>query len=227
MSRILIVEDEADLQQVLEYHLRRQGFETRLAARGAEALRLARNEPPDLVLLDWMLPDLSGADVCRELKRGKDTARVAVVMLSARNEEHDRITGLEVGADDYVGKPFSLRELTLRIQAILRRGATDARDDADLLENGSILLDRPGHRVQVHGKDVPVTGLELRILALLLERPGRVLRREQLLATAWDDTEDVSERAIDAHVKRLRAKLGPAKERIETVRGIGYRLRDD
>jgi two-component system phosphate regulon response regulator PhoB len=226
MALVLIVEDEPDLQAVLDYNLQREGLRTVLASRGTEALKLARREPPDLVLLDLMLPDISGTDVCRELKRDAATSRAAVIMLTARGEEVDRIVGFELGADDYVVKPFSLRELVLRVKAVLRRGDTTPTTTAERIHAGPITVDRAGHRVLVDGAEAGVTALEFRILSLLVERRGRVQTRERLLADAWSDDEDVSERAIDTHIKRLREKLGSAAAWIETVRGVGYRFRE-
>ena len=226
MASILIVEDEPDLQAVLEHNLRREGMRTATASRGSEALELARRQPPDLVLLDLMLPDLSGTDVCRELKRDPTTAHASVIVLTARGEEVDRVVAFELGADDYVVKPFSLRELLLRIRAVLRRRGRD-ETNADRLAAGPIVIDRPGHRVLVDGRPVGITALEFRILLLLIERRGRVQTRERLLADAWREDEDVSERAIDTHIKRLREKLGDAAAWIETVRGVGYRFRED
>ncbi len=224
MPLILIVEDEPDLQDVLAFSLKREGFETLVAATGAEALRLARQRPPDLVLLDWMLPDISGTDVCRELEASPTTKRCAIVMLTARSQEADRIEALELGVDDFVAKPFSVRELVLRIRAILRRAQPAA--DGELLSAGPLAVDPRGHRVQVRGADVSVTALELRILAALLRRAGRVVSREQLLTEAWTPDDDVTERAVDTHIKRLRGKLGDSAHLIETVRGFGYRVRD-
>ncbi len=225
MALVLIVEDEPDLQAVLDYNLRREGLRTALAGRGTEALRLARREAPDLVLLDLMLPDISGTDVCRELKRDPVTSKAAVIMLTARGEEVDRIVGFELGADDYVVKPFSLRELVLRVKAVLRRSDATA-ESTERVHAGPITVDRAGHRVLVDGAEAGVTALEFRILSLLVERRGRVQTRERLLADAWSDDDDVSERAIDTHIKRLREKLGGAAAWIETVRGVGYRFRD-
>ncbi len=222
---VLIVEDEPDLQAVLDYNLRREGLRTAVASRGAEALELARREQPDLVLLDLMLPDISGTDVCRELKRHPSTARAAVVMLTAKGEEVDRIVGFELGADDYVVKPFSLRELILRVKAVLRR-AEPAAETAERIHVGPITVDRAGHRVLVEGLEVPVTALEFRLLLLLVERRGRVQTRDRLLTDVWSEEDDVSERAIDTHIKRLREKLGSAGAWIETVRGVGYRYRE-
>ncbi len=226
MATVLIVEDESDLQQVLDYNLRREGLKTMVAGRGSEALRLARREPPDLVLLDLMLPDLPGTEVCRELKRDPATSRAAVIMLTARGEEVDRIVGFELGADDYVVKPFSLRELVLRVKAVLRRGE-EREASPEKVRVGPIAVDKAAHRVLVGEEEIPVTALEFRILAILVERRGRVQSRDRLLADAGREDEDVSERAVDTHIKRLREKLGDAAGWIETVRGVGYRFRDE
>jgi two-component system phosphate regulon response regulator PhoB len=225
MALVLIIEDEPDLQQVLDYNLRREGLRTAVASRGAEALRLVRREVPDLVLLDLMLPDMSGTEVCREIKRDPMTSRASVIMLTARGEEVDRIVGFELGADDYVVKPFSLRELVLRVKAVLRR-AEPTGEPTERVRAGPFTVDRAGHRVLVGGMEIPATALEFRILELLVERRGRVQTRERLLADAWRDDDEVSERAIDTHIKRLREKLGDAADWIETVRGVGYRFRE-
>jgi len=226
MAQVFIVEDDADLGQVLDFNLKREGFETRHATRGAEALRSIREQPPDIVLLDVLLPDLSGTDVCRQLKLEPATASIPVILLTARAEEADRIVGLEVGADDFVAKPFSLRELVLRIRAILRRASPAGSADA-VLSAGAFRIDLAGHRLQVGGDDVPTTPTELRLLAQLVSGRGKVITRERLLAALGAENEDVSGRAIDTHVKRLRDKLGPHAADIETVRGVGYRFRDD
>lgn len=224
---ILIVDDDPDLLDVLDFNLRRDGFHVARASRGAEALRNARSEIPNLILLDLMLPDLSGTDVCRQLKADPATAHVPVVILTAKGDEANRIAGLELGADDFVAKPFSLRELTLRIRAVLRRAGSPSAVDEALLASGGFELDREGHRLRVGGRDVSATSLELRILAHLMQAGGKVITRDQLLAAAWPDDDSVSERAIDTHVKRLRDKLGAFAGAIETVRGVGYRFRDD
>jgi len=225
MALVLIVEDDTDLRHVLDFNLKREGFETRLTTRGAEALRAIRERPPDLVLLDVMLPDLSGTDVCRQLKAEPSTAGIPVILLTARAEEVDRINGFEIGADDFVAKPFSLRELILRIRAILRRAAP-AATGREVLSAGAFRIDLAGHRLQVDGVDVPSTLTELRILAQLVAGRGKVISRERLHSAARAESEDVSGRAIDTHIKRLRDKLGPHAAEIETVRGVGYRFRD-
>ncbi len=226
MAFVLIVEDEPDLARILEYNLQREGFRTAIATRASEALALARRDVPDLVLLDLMLPDRPGTDVCRELRRDPATASTAIVMLTAKAEEVDRVVGFELGADDYVVKPFSVRELTLRVRAVLRR-QSELRPAPERQQGGPITVDHAAHRVLVGEEEIGLTALEFRILATLLSRRGRVQSREQLLAEAGREDEEVSERAIDTHIKRLREKLGAAAAWIETVRGVGYRFADD
>lgn len=225
-GRILIVEDEKDLLESLEFSLRREGYQTLTALTGRQALQLALHEPlPDLVLLDLMLPDLSGVEVCRQIRRDERSRGILVVMLTARSEEIDRVVGFEVGADDYVVKPFSMRELMLRIRAVLRRSRGDEQLEAhhDIVF-GRIRLDPLAHRVWVDEREVVLTALEFRLLATFLERRGRALTRELLLETVWGIEADITTRTVDTHVKRLREKLGPAGGYIETLRGVGYRL---
>jgi two-component system phosphate regulon response regulator PhoB len=215
---ILIVEDEHDLLATLEYNLQREGFETRGAGTGEEALKLALKEPrPDLVLLDVMLPDMSGTEVCRRLKQSDATRDIPVVMVTARGEEIDRVVGFEVGADDYVVKPFSVRELLLRVRAILRRATTRVAD--------VLTLDPVAHRCFVSGQEVQLTALEFRLLSTFLARRGRVQSREVLLSDVWGIDADITTRTVDTHVKRLREKLGVAGSYVETLRGVGYRFR--
>lgn len=227
---ILIVEDERDLLATLEYNLEREGYQTRIAATGREALEAARELPvPDLVLLDLMLPDLSGTEVCRQLRLDEATREVPVIMCTAKSEEIDRVVGFEVGADDYVVKPYSVRELLLRIRAVLRR-ASAAREDAPREENedfafGKLRVDVLGHRVWVEGDEIRLTALEFRLLTTFHSRRGRVQSRERLLSDVWGYQADVTTRTVDTHVKRLREKLDAAGDYIETVRGVGYRFR--
>jgi two-component system, OmpR family, phosphate regulon response regulator PhoB len=223
-ARILIVEDEADLVGVLQYNLRKEGHTVRATGTGAEALRLLDEDPlPELVLLDLMLPDISGIDVCRHLRAEERTRKIPVLMLTARGEEADRVRGFEVGADDYVTKPFSVRELMLRVRALLRRTSDkEAGGDGTF---GALRVDNGAHRAWVDGEEVGLTALEFRLLGAFLERKGRVQTREALLADVWDIHADITTRTVDTHVKRLREKLGPAGDYIETVRGVGYRFR--
>jgi two-component system phosphate regulon response regulator PhoB len=223
MARILVVEDEKDLQDLLSYNLRQAGHEPAVVSLGQDALTHVRTNPPDLVLLDLMLPDMPGTDVCRSLKSDPATRGIPVVMLTARGEEIDRVVGFELGADDYVVKPYSMRELTLRLQAILRRRAAPA-DAAGLSTFGRLRIDREGHRVWVDGQEVTLTALELRLLSTLYDRRGRVQSRAVLLDEVWRMSSDVNTRTVDTHVKRLREKLGDAGVYLETVRGVGYRF---
>lgn len=224
---ILIVDDEPDLLATLSYNLRQAGFVTRSAENGHSALAQARAEPlPDLILLDLMLPDLSGTAVCRELRGDATTRHIPVVMLTAKGDEVDRVVGFEVGAEDYVVKPFSVRELILRIQAILRRSQTPSEKPSGVLRFGRLRVDPDGHRVWIDGEPTTLTALEFRLLLTLLHRRGRVQTRDVLLEDVWGMVADVTTRTVDTHVKRLRQKLGEAGGYIETLRGVGYRWRD-
>ncbi|MBA2321282.1 MAG: response regulator transcription factor [Deltaproteobacteria bacterium] len=229
---ILIVDDEDDLRTLLDLHLRREGFRTMLAATGTEALELAARTPPSLVVLDLMLPDLSGTEVCRRLRAMPALKGTPVIMLTARGEEIDRVVGFEVGADDYVVKSsFSMREFVLRVRAVLRRGTPSAVPDetpaASLVTFGPLAIDGAGHRVFVAGEEVALTATEFRLLDALVQRPGRVLTRGMLLEEVWDMPPDLNTRTVDTHVKRLREKLGEAAGTLETVRGVGYRFTAD
>jgi two-component system, OmpR family, phosphate regulon response regulator PhoB len=224
---ILIVDDERDLLSVLDFNLRQAGFETLLAASGAEAQAQLRRRVPDLVLLDLMLPDISGTDVCRSLKSDARTRHVPVMMLTAKGDEVDKVVGFELGADDYVTKPFSVRELVLRVRAVLRRatGATTVPAGERAPEPvGPIRVDVEAHRAYVGEEEVVLTPLEFRLLLTLMTRVGRVQSREQLLMDVWEMSSEIETRTVDTHVKRLREKLGPARDLLETVRGVGYRL---
>ncbi|HWE25329.1 MAG TPA: response regulator transcription factor [Myxococcales bacterium] len=223
--QVLIVDDERDLVRLLEHNLREGGFETAIAYSGEQALQLVRQRIPDLVVLDLMLPDISGNEVCRQLKASPRTRNVPVLMLTARSQEIDRVVGFEVGADDFVPKPFSVRELVLRIRAILRRGtgvpAEDLRDTV-----GPIRVDPEAHRAFVEGEEVQLTALEFKLLLTFMSRLGRVQTREALLQDVWGLSSELQTRTVDTHVKRLREKLGAGRDLIETVRGIGYRMTD-
>ena len=221
---ILIVEDERDLVTTLEYNLQREGYQTRSAVTGRVGLSLAHTEPiPDLVILDLMLPDIPGTEICRSLRANKQTANIPIVMLTAKGEEIDRVVGFELGADDYVVKPFSVRELLLRIRVILKRIESTTSGPEELV-HGCLTVDVGGHRTRVEGKDLDLTALEFRLLVTLFERRGRVQNRDQLLTDVWGYQTGVTTRTVDTHVKRIREKLGPAGEYIETVRGVGYRF---
>jgi two-component system phosphate regulon response regulator PhoB len=218
---ILIVDDEPDVLDLVTYNLKKAGYRTATARDGTTALQKARDELPALVVLDLMLPGMEGTEVCRQLKADSRTAPIPVIMLTAKAEEVDRIVGLEIGADDYVTKPFSPRELVLRVKKILNRGRPAP---AEVLKASAITLDTAKHIVSVKGTPVDLTATEFKLLATLLERRGRVQTRETLLADVWGYEGDVDTRTVDTHMRRLREKLGKAAEAIETVRGVGYRF---
>jgi two-component system phosphate regulon response regulator PhoB len=224
MPLILIVDDEQDLVSTLEYNLQREGFEMRSAGTGGQALALASREPrPDLILLDLMLPDTSGTEVCRELRADERTRDVPIIMLTAKGEEVDRVVGFEVGADDYVVKPFSVRELVLRVRAVLKRSERSPEERRSMTF-GRLRVDVDAHRVWVDGGEVTLTALELKLLTTLLSRRGRVQSRDRLLSDVWGIDADVTTRTVDTHIKRLRTKLGAAADYVETLRGVGYRF---
>lgn len=224
MPRILVVDDEKDILQVVEFNLRQAGFEVLTAQTAEDGLSRARAGKPDLIVLDLMLPDLPGTEVCRQIKQAPALRHVPIVMLTARTAEIDRVVGFELGADDYVMKPFSVRELVLRVQAILRRASTPA-PSPERLKVGQLELDPQRHRCLADGKPISLTALEFKLLSTFLERADRVQSREQLLADVWGITADIETRTVDTHVQRLREKLGDLADYVETVRGVGYRLR--
>ena len=223
--RILVVDDEPDITALVAYHLAKAGYRVSTAANGADALKSAREERPDIVILDVMLPGVSGYDVLAELRRREETKDVGVILLTARREEPDRIRGLSLGADDYLTKPFSPAELALRVNALLRRLAAPAVSGGSTLAAGPIAIDRSAHRVAVDGKEIELTATEYKLLLTLVERRGRVQTRPQLLETVWEAQPDIQTRTVDMHVQRLRSKLGESGDLIETVRGFGYRFR--
>ena len=222
-DRILVVDDEPDIIALVAYHLVKHGYRVSTASDGNEAVRAAKQELPALIILDLMLPGKSGYEVLEELRAAPATRETAVLMLTARKEEEDRIRGLALGADDYLTKPFSPQELVLRVAAILRRMTKSSR--ADVLSVGPIEIDRGEHRVRVDGQEVELTATEYKLLLLLAERRGRVQDRAKLLESVWDAAPDIQTRTVDMHVQRLRSKLGVAGDLVETVRGFGYRLR--
>ncbi len=224
-KRILIVDDEPDLLLTLEYNFKKEGYQTITASNGSEALTAASSSPPpDLVVLDLMLPDMSGTEVCRTLRANERTQHLPVVMLTAKGEEIDRVVGFEVGADDYVIKPFSVRELILRVQAVLRR--TEAKDPvtSEAITFGLLRIDPESHTVVVNQQSIRLTALEFRLLHCFVSRKGRVQTRDALLAEVWGVHAEQTTRTVDTHVKRLREKLGDAGRYIETLRGVGYRF---
>jgi two-component system phosphate regulon response regulator PhoB len=225
-ARILVVEDERDISALVAYHLTKEGYRVRTAEGGIEALESAQSERPDLILLDLMLPGFSGYDVLAELRRRPELSEVPVVVLTARREEVDRVKGLELGADDYVTKPFSPRELILRVGAVLRRAQSPAvAGSGRVLRGGAVTIDLNAMRVAVEDENIDLTPTEYRLLVTLIERRGRVQSRQQLLENAWDIHARIETRTVDMHVQRLRTKLGVAGGMIETVRGFGYRYR--
>ncbi len=225
MARIAIIEDEQDLQQVLEYNLRNAGHDVMVAGAATPGEQMVRDARPDLVLLDLMLPDRPGTDVCKALKADAATANIPILMLTAKGEEIDRVVGFELGADDYVTKPFSVRELLLRIQAVLRRGESTQTDPvATHVEFGVLRIDRDAHRAFVSGEEVELTALEFKLLTTLYDRKNRVQTRATLLDEVWGIRADITTRTVDTHVKRLREKLDGARDYVETVRGVGYRF---
>ncbi|MFO0230897.1 response regulator [Gemmatimonas sp.] len=225
-DRILVVDDETEIVALVAYHLAKTGYRVSTASSGQDALELARRERPSLIVLDLMLPGMSGFDVLEQLRLDESTRDIAVIMLTARREEPDRIRGLSLGADDYLTKPFSPAELVLRVAAILRRtGSVQPSGNTDALVIGPLHIDRAAMTVNVSGEAVELTPTEFKLLLTLAERRGRVQGRGHLLETVWEAAPDIQTRTVDMHVQRLRTKLGAAGDLIETVRGFGYRLR--
>ena len=224
--RILVVEDETDIAELLRHVFTREGFLVGVARDGLMALEAARQEKPDLVVLDWMLPELSGIDVLKELRGRSETRAVPVILLTARREEIDRVLGLELGADDYVTKPFSSRELVLRIRGLLKRGELRPSPEGGPVRAGPIEIQPADHRALVDGKPLVLTVTEFRLLEDLVRARGRIRTRETLLSEVWGYDSEVLSRTVDTHVRRLRTKLGPAADWLVTVRGVGYRIQD-
>jgi len=223
-ERVLVVDDESDIVALVAYHLAKAGYRVSTASNGTDALALAKSEPPSLIVLDLMLPGMSGFEILEYLRADEATAHVAVLMLTARRDEPDRIRGLSLGADDYLTKPFSPQELVLRVAAILRRLSAGGAPAGDILSIGAIRIDRAAHQVTVGREAVDLTPTEFKLLLTLAERKGRVQARSHLLEAVWDAAPDIQTRTVDMHVQRLRTKLGGAGDMIETVRGFGYRI---
>ena len=221
-KKVFIVEDEPDLRDTLQYNFENEGFKVKSFPNGESFLETIKNDKPNLVILDLMLPGISGLDVCRDLRMNEVYENVAVVMLTAKSEEIDRIVGFELGADDYVTKPFSVRELILRVKVLLKKRSDDI--DQNLLEFGPIAMNLDAHDVSVEGKNILLTALEFKLLKHLLKRKGRVQTRDQLLGDVWGYSSEVTTRTVDTHIKRLREKLGKPGELIQTIRGVGYRF---
>jgi two-component system alkaline phosphatase synthesis response regulator PhoP len=226
-EHILVVEDEEDIQELLKYNLAKEGYRITLAATGEAAVNEARSIVPDLILLDLMLPRMDGLEVCRLLRSDSRTITVPIVMLTAKGEESDVVTGLEVGADDYIIKPFSPKVVIARIRSILRRKAKAAdEDDLSTIKAGDVLIDPARHEVLVRGKRIDLTFTEFKVLQTLARRPGRVFTREQIVDAVRGEDYPVTDRAVDVQIVGLRRKLGQAGKFVETVRGVGYRFKD-
>ncbi|MBK8477364.1 MAG: response regulator transcription factor [Opitutaceae bacterium] len=223
-KRILIVDDEPDVTELVGYQLRAKGFAVEALNDPTQSIAKIRAYQPDLVILDVMMPDIGGIQICRMLRADPKTKAIPVIFLTAKAEEADRVLGLEVGGDDYICKPFSLKELILRVQGLLRRHSGPGDDQPKRLEIGSIVLDNERHQVTIKGAPVELTATEFRLLRLLMERKGRVQTREHLLLNVWNYETEIETRTVDTHVRRLREKLGAEADRIETLRGVGYRM---
>jgi DNA-binding response OmpR family regulator len=221
--KILVVDDEPDALELIQFNLKGAGMEVLTASNGSEALKKARNNLPDLIILDLMLPEVDGLEVCKILRREEKTADIPICMLTAKAAEIDRVLGLELGADDYVTKPFSPRELVLRVKALLRRKRTGPEPKGELVI-GELCVDIPRHQVKVKDARIELTATEFKLITLLAQRRGRVQSREQLLQDVWEYNSLVDTRTVDTHMRRLREKLGSAAKYIETVRGVGYRF---
>jgi two-component system phosphate regulon response regulator PhoB len=224
---ILVIEDEEDIQTLIDYNLTKAGYRVTCTPSGEQGIRLAEAAPPELVLLDLMLPGLDGLETCRRLKTSPRTSQVPVIIVTAKGEETDVVSGLEIGADDYVPKPFSPRVLLARVKAVLRRGSTPPPADEDMLRVKQLEIHPGKHEVYLEGQPVQLTLTEYRILWMLARRPGWVFTRRQIVGAVMGADVSVTQRTIDVHVAALRRKLGEAGNEIQTVRGVGYRLKDD
>jgi DNA-binding response OmpR family regulator len=222
-SKILVVDDEPDAVELVEFNLKSSGYDVVTAADGEEALEKARTVLPDLIILDLMLPEVDGTEVCKILRRDPRTQAIPIIMLTAKAAEIDRVLGLELGADDYVTKPFSPRELVLRVKRLLRSNAA-AEEKVDRIEWKELMIDVPRHEVRVKGKMVDLTATEFKLLSTLAQRRGRVQSRDQLLQDVWEYENVIDTRTVDTHMRRLREKLGSAAKYLDTVRGVGYRF---
>ena len=225
-QKILVVDDEAEALELVEFNLKQAGYAVTTAADGAEALKKARTQTPDLIVLDVMLPEMDGFEICKTLRLDAATAKVPIIMLTAKAAEIDRVLGLELGADDYLTKPFSPRELVLRVKKILERGQSRQSQPAaaEKFKFGDLLIDVPRHQVSWRGKAFELTATEFKLLTVLAQRRGRVQSRDQLLRDVWEYDSLIDTRTVDTHMRRLREKLGPAAKYLDTVRGVGYRF---
>jgi two-component system phosphate regulon response regulator PhoB len=226
MKTILVVDDEKDIRELVRYNLARDGYKVECAQSGEEALRQARSAAPDLIVLDLMLPGLDGLEVCKRLKADRQTAAAPIIMLTAKGEDADVVAGLELGADDYVIKPFSPRVLLARIKAVLRRGDEPAEAEPAIIRRGDLVIDPARHQVTVSGDPATLTALEMHVLIALARRPGLVLTRYQIVDASQGEGVGVTDRSVDVHIVSLRRKLGACGSLIETVRGIGYRFKE-
>jgi two-component system, OmpR family, alkaline phosphatase synthesis response regulator PhoP len=225
-EHLIVVEDEEDIQELLKYNLTREGYQVSAFASGEECLHLARSNPPDLILLDLMLPGLDGLEVCRQLKQSTMTRHVPIIMLTAKGEEVDIVTGLELGADDYITKPFSPRVLLARVRAVLRNWQTDVAEEPAVLNFPDMTIHPGCHQVLIQSAPIDLTASEFRLLHMMALKPGWVFSRSQIVSSLHGDNYAVSDRAVDVHIVTLRKKLGLAARYIETVRGVGYRFRE-
>ena len=224
-AKILVVDDEKDIIELVSYNLEKEGFKVISATAGEKALELVSNEEPEIIILDLMLPGIDGLDVCRELKRSDQTSSIPIIMLTAKGEESDIVIGLELGADDYITKPFSPRVLVARVKAVLRR-LESKKEEEDIIRINQLSIDLVRHQVTYRGKTLTLTSTEFNLLILLAQNRGKVFTRDQILDKAWKEESFVVDRTVDVHVRRLRQKLGQASRFIETVRGVGYRFKD-
>jgi len=223
-NKILIIEDEPDIRKTIEYNLSREGFEILTAASLKEGKELL-DKSFSLLVLDLMLPDGSGLDLCRELKSNQEFMNIPIVILTAKDDEVDKVVGFELGADDYVTKPFSVRELILRIKAILKRGSSQKNETVEIERQfGDLVIDIDSHEVFVNKEQISLTALEFRLLSQLIDRRGRVQSRDQLLSDVWGYSAEVTTRTVDTHIKRLREKLGTMGKYVQTIRGVGYKF---
>jgi len=224
-EKILVVDDEKDIIELVHYNLEKEGFKVISATNGEKALQLASKEEPEVIILDLMLPGIDGLEVCRVLKRNNQTSSIPIIMLTAKGEETDIVVGLELGADDYITKPFSPRVLVARVKAVLRR-MKDKKEESKIININQLTIDLIRHRVTFKGKPLDLTSTEFNLFTLLVQNRGRVFTRDQLLDKAWKEGSFVVDRTVDVHIRRLRQKLGQAFHLIETIRGVGYRFKD-
>lgn len=224
-TQVLVVEDEEDIQELIQYNLTREGYRVECVGSGEEALSAAKSRKPDIIVLDLMLPGLDGLEVCRQIRRDDRVATTPILIVSAKGEEADIVAGLELGADDYLTKPFSPRELLARMRAVMRRGQHDTQTEVDVIEIHDIAIEHAQHRVHVKRKPINLTLSEFRILELLARNPDRVFTRNQIIEALRGDDYPVTDRSIDVHIVGLRKKLGSSGKHLETVRGVGYRMK--